>query len=227
MSEEITPVNEPTKELSNTIFEIKGNQFQKAINNFTSGKTPSSVIRQKPAKGGGVENFVNIYWMTEQVGLLTGFRWSFECLEEKFLPDTDKPREVGAKIRVTIWDKDNRSYQYTSWGQKTIGYTKKDNIPLSLFDDLKSAYSDGIKKCLSYFGIARDVYGGKELEFFAEEGSTDPNPNKGMDELDRYITKCKLSYDRVFDILNIKSLDEITDYKAAYEKIKASVEVQK
>jgi hypothetical protein len=216
-----------------TIFEVKNDQFQKAFESFISGKTPNEVIKQKDGKGGGKENFVNIYWMTEQISLLTGFRWTSECLEEKALPNWDKPRELGAKIRVTIWDKDNRQYQHTSWGQKQVGYYKlnhsdktKAGQPLSIFDDLKAAYSDGIKKCLSYFGIARDVYGGKEMEFFSDDNSTgtdnvEDNSNKAMDEFDRYITKIGMQYNKVFEILKITSLDEIKDYKQAYETIKA------
>lgn len=211
-----------------TIFEVKNDQFETALKNFITGKTPNEVIKQKPGKGGGPENYVNIYWMTEQIGLLTGFRWTSECLEEKIIPSMDKPKEVGTKMRVTIWDKDNRQYQHTSWGQKTVGYSKKDNQPLSIFDDLKAAYSDGIKKCLSYFGIARDIYGGKELEFFADDSpSNAQNDTSGMDELDRYITKVGLSYDKVFEILNITSLDEIKNYKLAYETIKNKVEAKK
>lgn len=210
-----------------TIFEVDNNQFQKALDAFISGKTPNDVIRQKPGKGGGTENFVNIYWMTEQIGLLTGFRWTSECLEEKALPDWTKPREIGARMRVTIWDKDNRQYQHTSWGQKTVAYGKKDGLPLSIFDDLKAAYSDGIKKCLSYFGIARDVYGGKELEFFADDSTPEPNSNKEAEEFDRYITKNKISYDKVFEILGIESLSEITDYKVAYHTVKDTIDGKK
>lgn len=207
-----------------TMFEVKTDNLQNAIKYFVSGNTPNEFVKQKPGKGGGVENYVNIYWMIEQIGLLTGFRWSSECLEERLIPNTDKPREIGAKMRVTIWDKDNRQYQHTSWGQKEVGYKKSTGLPLSIFDDLKAAYSDGIKKCLSYFGIARDIYGGKELEFFADDNETSNTSNKGMDELDRYINKKGLTYDQVFEMLNIQSIAEITDYKLAYETIKSKVE---
>lgn len=212
-----------------TIFEVNNNQFEVALQSFISGKTPSNVVKQKPGKGGGTENYVNIYWMTEQIGLLTAFRWASECLEEKALPNWDKPREIGARMKVTIWDKNNQTYSHTSWGQKEVAYYKADHKdknkagqPLSIFDDLKAAYSDGIKKCLSYFGIARDIYGGKELDFFSNDDSSniDPNSNKDSEEFDRYITSKKLSYDKVFEILNIESLKEITDYKQAYLKVK-------
>jgi hypothetical protein len=212
-----------------TIFDKNSDQFEEAYQSFITGVTPKSKIKQKPGKGGGTENYVNIYDMTEQIGLLTGFRWSSECLEEKVIPNWDKPLEVGAKIRITIWDKEGREYHHTSWGQKTVSYHKTTKLPLSIFDDLKSAYSDGIKKCLSYFGIARDVYGGKEQEFFSDDSSSDiaESSNQGADELDRYISKVGLTYDRVFQILGITSFNEITDYKLAYQTIKDTIENKK
>lgn len=219
-----------------TIFEVKSDLLAKAIESFVSGKTPNDAIKQKPGKGGGTENYVNIYWMVEQVGLLTGFRWKSECLEERMLPNNDKPREVGAKMKVTIWDKDGREYSHTSWGQKAVAYSRKDQTPLSIFDDLKSAYSDGIKKCLSYIGIARDVYGGKEVDYFEESNTQvntntgeviEPNASKMADEFDKYVNKVKLNYDKVFEILKIESLSEITDYKEAYNNVKEYIENKK
>ena len=214
-----------------SIFETDSTQFQEAFKSFIEGRTPAKEIKTRPMRGGGTANYVNTYYMTEQIGLLTGFRWSSECLEEKALPDWNNPRELGAKMRVTVWDREGKQYQHTSWGQKDVAvFTKGDKTgkPMSIFDDMKAAYSDGIKKCLSYFGIARDIYGGKELEFFASDDTISPEStttsNSGMDELDRYITSKKLSYDQVFQILNISSLDEIKNFKLAYDTIKNHLE---
>jgi hypothetical protein len=213
-----------------TIFEVKNDQFQKALDSFISGNTPHDVIKKRPMRGGGDANYVNTYWMTEQIGLLTGFRWSSECLEEKAIPNWDKPREIGAKMKVTIWDRIGKTYNHTSWGQKEVAYYKstyadksKAGLPMSIFDDLKAAYSDGIKKCLSYFGIARDIYGGKELEFFQDDSTStgDNITDSGADEFDRYISSIGMTYDQVFDILKITSFSEIKNYKLAYDTIKA------
>jgi hypothetical protein len=134
-----------------TIFEAAGDKERKeAIKNLLSGKTPIKEIKQRPARGGGEVNYVNTYYMTRQISLLTGFRWKSECLEERFYPsNSEKPDEVGARMRVTIWDAEGREYSHESWGQKDIAYSKTTGKPLSIFDDLKAAYSDGIKKCLS------------------------------------------------------------------------------
>jgi hypothetical protein len=213
------------KESQITLFEATNDKFQQAFENLVNGRTPISEVKQRPGRGGGQQNYVNTYYMTDQIGLLTGFRWSSKCLEERALPNWEHPREIGAHMLVTIWDKNGKEYSHDSWGQKDVAYNSKTKEPLSIFDDLKAAYSDGIKKCLSYFGIARDIYGGKELEFFADDNNNDSsNANQGMDEFDRYITKIGWNYDKVFKILNITSLDKVQNWKLAYETIKSIVE---
>lgn len=143
-----------------TIFEAGiGKQREEAIKNLIIGLTPDEHIKQRPAGGGRRVDYVNTYYMTRQISLITGFRWKSECLEERILED-----EIGAKMKVTIWDSDGKEYSHESWGQKTIAKYKGSGGTISIFDDIKAAYSDGIKKCLSYFGIANDVYGGKDAE---------------------------------------------------------------
>jgi hypothetical protein len=236
--------NKPEKALT-TIFDIPVKERQKAMQSLISGKTPINEIRQRPIRGGGTANYVNTYYMTRQVGLITGFRWTSTCLEERILE-----REIGVRMRVTIFDKDGNAYSQEAWGQKDIArYTKdsprtKDNPEgssykkgdaMSLFDDLKSAYSDGIKKCLSYFGIANDVYGGKELDYFGDDNSIkeDGSPsgsgvtlvaNATKRAFDKYITDIGLRYSDVFKLLGITSMTEITNYKDAYMQLKAKVE---
>lgn len=215
-----------------TMFAIPVKEQKEAIKNLISGRTPINEVKQRPMRGGGTANYVNTYYMTRQISLITNFRWISECLEERILE-----REIGAKMKVTIYDKDGNAYSHISWGQKDIArYTKDDpngnykkGDSMSIFDDLKSAYSDGIKKCLSYFGIANDIYGGKELEYFADDNTTENSDNKSNVTLvtnqakkafDKYITDCGLRYSEVFTILGIKSASEITNYKDAYLKVK-------
>jgi len=191
--DEITVVEE-NKAL--TIFEaVETEQIQKAIKSLITGVTPQEAIHQRPGPGGEMLDYINTYYSIRQIGLLTGFRWSSECLEERGMPDaqsliatfktkdtwdTDKiveilqrafvanPREVGAHMKVRIYDKQGNEYSHTSWGQKDVSRYKsgaKTNHIISLFDDFKAATSDGIKKALSYFGIGADVYGMKDNEF--------------------------------------------------------------
>lgn len=212
-----------------TIFDIPDKDRQEALANLITGKTPISEVKERPMRGGGTANYVNTYYMTRQIALITGFRWKSECLEERILD-----KEIGARMRVTIFDKDGNAYSHECWGQKDIArYTKDDprgnykaGEPMSIFDDLKAAYSDGIKKCLSYFGIANDVYGGKELEYFADDSTSEAelNQNQAKRAFDKYVSNTGIKYSEVFQILDVKSLADITDYKEAYQKIKNHIE---
>ncbi len=219
-------MTEVKKEL--TLFNIPEKERQEAINNLITGKTPISEVKERPMRGGGTANYVNTYYMTRQIGLITGFRWKSECLEERILD-----KEVGARMKVTIFDKEGNAYSQECWGQKDIARYTKDDLngnykkgdPMSIFDDLKAAYSDGIKKCLSYFGIANDVYSGKELEYFADDASgTELNQSQAKKAFDKYVSNIGAKYSDIFNLLGIKSLAEITDYKEAYQKVKSHYE---
>lgn len=214
-----------------TLFEaVTDEHRQKAIEHLLKGTTPAGDIRRRPARGGDEVPFVNIYYMTRQISLITGFRWSSECLEEKFYPSEDPAtvREIGAKMRVTIWDANGNQYSHISWGQKDVArYTKDDKYGkykagdiITIFDDMKAAYSDGIKKCLSYFGIANDVYGSKELEPFADDGA-ELSIKDGHRLFGEFLGKNRILVSKACEILGIKSLSEVTDYKEAHDKLVA------
>ena len=212
-----------------TIFEaLDRGEVARAVANLINGKTPVSDVRQRPVGGGGNVNYVNTYYMTRQISLITGFRWESECLEERVHAVNNEPKELGAKMKVTIYDRDGNKYSHISWGsidiKKNIGY----------FDQWKAAYSDGIKKCLSYFGIANDVYGGKDLDYFGNEPTGEdsvlPEGSSGRiiheQELafNRYIRDKAIRPSVVCSILSIESTEQITDYKDAYLKVKAHTE---
>lgn len=175
---------EDTKEL--TIFSVGKAERQVAIDSFLSGKTGKEHIRHRPARGGGEVEYVSTYYMTRMMNLLTGFKWTSECVEEKARPNWETPIEIMCKMKVTTWDNNGRALSHTAWGTKDVAYyktkfTKDSKAPpkpqiIALGDDLKAAYSDGIKKCLSYFGIADDVYGGKEAELYVEEETVELKP---------------------------------------------------
>lgn len=215
-----------------TIFEaLDKGEVARAVTNLINGKTPISEIRQRPVVDGMNVNYVNTYYMTRQISLITGFRWESECLEEKVHAANGEPKELGAKMKVTIYDRDGNKYSHISWGsvdiKKKIGY----------FDQWKAAYSDGIKKCLSYFGIANDVYGGRDLDYFGDEPSVDDMGIVPAGSSSRIIHEQELAFNRyikdkairpsvVCSILSIESTEQITDYKDAYLKVKAHTEAK-
>ena len=212
-----------------TIFESDsyGKDIQSAIRSLITGKTPITEVRKRDSRGGEV-NYVNGYYMFRQASLITGFRWSSKCLREKYVPDETAPIEVGALMQVTLYDQAGNHYSHQSWGSSDVKRYKNTDKIISLFDDLKAAYTDGIKKCLSYFGIANDVYGGRELNYFDEvEGSAEISTIDSIDErtaLDAYIKNKHLRYDIALNVIGVQSVSDITDYRAAYQKVKDYME---
>ena len=216
-------------------------EIQTAIKSLISGKTPIAEVREKDGRG-GKDRYVNGYYMFRQASLITGFRWSSKCLREKYFPSEDTPSEVGALMEVTIYDQSGNTFSHQSWGGNKVQRYNKDKREdgklihkagdiISLFDDLKAAYTDGIKKCLSYFGIANDIYGGKELNYFESEEESSNGKQPGIvisstDQraaLDAYIRNKHIRYDKALEIIGVSSMNDIIDYKAAYDKLTAYI----
>ncbi len=208
-----------------TVFEhIDKAEVLSAIKNLITGKTPAKEIREREVGGGKRAKYVNTYYMVRQIALITGFRWSSECLEERTYPPNPPYKYLGAKMKVTIWNKNGEQFSHISWGEKPI------TEGTGHFDQWKAAYSDGIKKCLSYFGIANDVYGGKDLQFLGDEppetprtSSSQPKPEPiSADRMKflKFISDNKILVSKVMTILGVDNLDNITDWKQAYDKVK-------
>jgi hypothetical protein len=78
-----------------------------------------------------------------------------------------------------------------------------------------------------YFGIASDVYGGKELEFFAEDGEetqVEMTTSDAARAFNKFVESRHVPYSRVFSILGVKSMGEIADFKEAYNKLKEALD---
>jgi hypothetical protein len=230
-------VSSETEETKLSIFEAVGKkQQEQAIRAWLTGRTPQKDIREREARGGGKVKYVNTYYMTRQLSLITGMRWSSEALEEKARPSWDNPDEVMVKIRVSYWDNFGNQYGHTAWGSKDVARYKefRDKAGritnpnqagkiISLGDDLKAAESDAIKKAISYIGIADDIYGGRELSLEDLTAETPGSP-VSQDDYKNYFVKIisekhKVLWSEIFTILKIKSVEEITDWKRALEEV--------
>jgi hypothetical protein len=226
----------PKEDTALTIFEsIDKTEVAKAVKNLITGKTPVNEIRERVVGGRKSAKYVNTYFMTRQISLITGFRWSSECLEEKTYPVNPPYKYLGAKMKVTIWDKLGNKFSHESWGEKPItegtGY----------FDQWKAAYSDGIKKALSYFGIANDVYGGKDLEFLGEEPpetgtiieleteeEKDVKADKVISKADKtkfmmYMQRNNIPWNKVQEILSVDVIEEIKNFDKALKILKENL----
>lgn len=121
---------------------------------FILQKTPSRFIKQRPAKGGGSWNYVDVAYVQKSLNLMFGWDWDFEILDEKVLIEAN---EVVVKGRLTCRT-NGITIVKTQYGNKDIIFKRDSKIPLSIGNDLKSAASDSLKKCASLIGIAQDVF---------------------------------------------------------------------
>ncbi len=187
---------------------------KEAITSLLKGRTPVKYVKQRPARGGGQVNYVETYYVVDQLNKLFGFKWNFELLDEKV-----DDKEVMVKGRLTCFTGDGFPIIKEQFGQ----VDRLPSVPLG--DQKKAAASDCLKKCASLFGIALDVYWGKEIEYFtpeAEEEGIDFTSSDAARAFNRFVQDKHLSWSEVFQILGVKSLSEVKDFKQAYEKVKAA-----
>lgn len=221
--------------MESSLFDAGEREREQAIRALLRGRTPITEVKKRPARGGAEVNYVNTYYMTRQLALVTGFRWSSEYLEDRARPNWENPVEVGVKVKVTIWDNQGSSYSHTSWGGKEVArYTRDDprgqykaGDIISLFDDLKAATSDAIKKAISYFGIASDVYGGKELEYFDTDKELPSSNNENYQAFGKFLSQNHISVSKALAILKVDKLSDITDYSKAAKEVSDAVLLSK
>ena len=140
--------------------------------NFIFAKTPARFIKQRPAKGGGVWNYVDVGYIIKSLNLMFGWNWDFEVLDQIV---NIEAREIIVKGKLTVRTPSGEIVK-TQFGNKDIIFRKDSKIPLSLGNDLKAAASDALKKCASLLGMAQDIYLGemtKEFEIVTEEPKMD------------------------------------------------------
>jgi hypothetical protein len=204
-----------TEEKSLTIADalVEG-QVVEAIRNLRRGKTPVKHVKQRPARGGGTVNYVETYYVVDQLNKLFSFRWDFEVLEHVV---DNSSCIVKGKLTCHTPSGDIVKHQFGEADRHS-------GVPVG--DTLKAATSDCLKKCASLIGIALDVYWGKELEFFAEEGEVQVKmtTSDAARAFNKFVESRHLPYSKVFSILGIKSMAEIANFKEAYNKLKEALD---
>lgn len=121
-------------------------------------RTPQQYIRQRPAKGGGVWNYVTGGYFKKVLNLMFGWRWSFEIVNSKI-----EHGEVVVCGKLICTTHDGFNIVKMQYGNKEIVYKKGTEKPLSIGNDYKAAATDALKKCSSELGICADVYNGDEF----------------------------------------------------------------
>jgi len=139
-------------------------------------KTPQQYVKQRPAKGGGVWDYVSGGYIKKCLNLMFGFEWDFEILDEKIIHGeaivkgkltcrsngkTIIKMQYGNKDIIykteKVFNEDGKPKMIIKYG-KEVQETRPSENPLSIGNDLKSAATDCLKKCASEIGIAADIY---------------------------------------------------------------------
>lgn len=147
----------PTEEVSLSI-----NPRQMAI---IQEETPKEVLKSRKGRGGLEFVYIETNWVIKKMNEVFGLGWDFEILEQTPIELALKIGQIVVKGKLTIKDKYNRTASKTQFGSAELKFIKgkprtSENL-VDIADDYKSAASDALKKCASYFGIALDVYSGE------------------------------------------------------------------
>jgi Rad52/22 family double-strand break repair protein len=121
-------------------------------------RTPTKFIKTRPAKGGGVWDYVSGGYIRKVLNLMFGWDWDFEVMSEQIIGN-----QVLVKGRLTC-RVGSRSIVKMQFGGKEIMYRKGTQDPLNIANDFKAATTDCLKKCAAELGIASDVYSKEEFK---------------------------------------------------------------
>jgi len=117
--------------------------------------TDSRQIEERKGRAGQKYKYVPISYMIKAANMAFEFAWSVRVISwietsTEIICNVELSAEVGGKIITKA-----------ATGQKDIAFKKDTKEYLCKGDDYKSAQADAIKKALSLFGIAQDVYSGE------------------------------------------------------------------
>jgi hypothetical protein len=186
-----------------TLNSIQIEKRNTALTNLITGKTPKSVIFQKPQGGGSVADYVPGWWFVEQLNSLFGYYWDFEIVDQFIGQD-----QIWVKGKLTVKSPTSDiTVTKTAFGGSKI--KSKANPAIDIGDDLKSAATDALKKAATLLGIAADVYGQREVL-----SSTAPQKTQ-LDSLYRIGLKKGMDKAAVADFVKGKLKQPIDELEAA------------
>ena len=177
-------------------------EFEKALENLVKGVTPrddfpNGKLPKRPVRGGGNFDldFVPGWWFVKQANLVFQHRWSFDVEQVEIGSNfvwvrgkvtvkvpSQEITENGVTVKTEGYD-----IVKSQFGGAAIKKKRNSNEIIDIGDDLKAAATDSMKKCLTLFGFAADVYGPREAK---EQGAAD---SKQLDALYSWAEKAGIS----------------------------------
>lgn len=147
----------------NELISIQQEKFEEALTCLVKGKTPRSVVFQRPIRGGANVDYVPGWWFISQLNALFGYLWDFEIVAESV-----GQQQVWVKGKLTVRLHDGTSVTKTAFGGADIKKYSDRNPEkagqiIDIADDLKAASTDALKKAATLLGVASDIYGKREV----------------------------------------------------------------
>ena len=121
-------------------------------------KTPMEHIYTRPAKGGGVWDYVTGVYVKKVLNYVFAWNWDFEVKEKGTEGDL-----IWVLGRLTVRTKTGATIVKEQFGRADMKKRKDGSGYVDYGNDLKAATTDALKKCASELGIASDIYGKNEF----------------------------------------------------------------
>lgn len=163
ITQELELENADRRQLVEELYKKVPQLFSEAQRRLILNETPRYVIKQRKGKGGIYFDYVDTGYIIEQLNLLTGFHWDSQILSDldskEYWDIAEKFKQVGIHLKLTAHaGKNVRCVEDV--GRADLKEKTDKTGYLDVWNDVKSAVSDAIKRCARQMGIALDVYSG-------------------------------------------------------------------
>ena len=138
-----------------------------AVQTIINQVVPPSVVKTRPGRGGKTFSYVSHDWVTKTLNDAFGFDWDFEPMPQTLQWETDG---VGLFCRLTV-RVGQKIISKIEYGWKETIQNREGNRAMGTGDQIKSAISDGLRRCAMRLGLGLSLYGGED-EMTANEIKT-------------------------------------------------------
>lgn len=172
-------------------------------------KTPKAHVYKRPAKGGGVWEYVTGTYVKKVLNYTFGWNWDFIVKDHGVEGDT-----IWVLGELTVRTDSGAEIKKNQFGRADIKRKKNSTDYLDYGNDLKSATTDALKKCASELGIASDIYGAEEFKEINKDNLAE-NPIPLADDGDEPATETQIKTIQALDpTYNEENLKKLTKQEA-------------
>ena len=129
-----------------------------AVQTIINQVVPPSVIKTRPGRGGKTFSYVSHDWVTKTLNEAFGFDWDFEPMPETMSLQDDG---IGLFCRLTVRIGEHRITK-VEYGWKETILNRDSNRAMGTGEQIKSAISDGLRRCAMRLGLGLSLYGGED-----------------------------------------------------------------